>query len=66
RASSLQTHPREEADLVVRFFTRDQGKVRSVANEAAQKHFRAGSRTTVPRDSLNPRIERRTGLPVIP
>src|ERR1700693_132051 len=40
----LQTYPFREADLVVSFFTRDQGKLRGVARRARKpkSHFGSG------------------------
>ena len=50
----LQTYPFREADLVVSFFTRDQGKLRGVARRARRpkSSFGSGSGAAVARDSL--------------
>jgi len=39
----LQTYPFREADLVVSFFTRDQGKLRGVARRARRPKSSFGS-----------------------
>lgn len=42
-AFTLRTHPFQESDLVVSFFTRDQGKLRGVARRARGPKSRFGS-----------------------
>jgi DNA repair protein RecO (recombination protein O) len=42
-AFTLRTYPLREADLIVSFFTRDQGKLRGVARKARSSQSRFGS-----------------------
>ena len=46
----LRTYPFREADLIVSFFTRDQGKMRGVARRARRPKspFGSGSGTAIP------------------
>jgi len=39
----LRTYPLREADLIVSFFTRDEGKLRGVARSAGRRGNRVGS-----------------------
>ena len=50
----LRTYPFRESDLIVSFFTRDQGKLRGVARRSSEtkKHFWVGTGTTVSRESV--------------
>ena len=47
----LRTYPFREADLIVSFFTRDEGKLRGVrpARAAAEKRVRLGFGAAIPR-----------------